>query len=143
MDIVEDLFISEQHPLSLRWAMIEDDGRVAWLYLTVPDSTKPIARCWLYNRIPAPPERNFARGETPVVPLTHAASGEPFTPPAASNVRFLWSTSGHAVAVYFGPDLIGFIASADGPGYSRHLKTSGPYGTPLDRALYSSVFAEA
>lgn len=143
MELDDDLFLSEQHAVSRRCAIVEDDGRAAWLYLTAPDSNRPIAHCWLYNRIAAPPERNFARGEAPVVPLTHAASGEPFQPPPASSLRFRWSVEGHAVAVFFGPELMGFIASPGGPGYSRLLKSAGPYGEPLDTAVYSSVFGEA
>jgi hypothetical protein len=143
MEMDDDLFLSEQHAVSRRHAIMEDDGGVACLYLTARESTRPIARCWLYNRIAAPAERNFARGETPVVPMTHAASGHPFQPPPASSVRLRWSPEGHAVAVFFGPDLMGFIAWPDGPGFSRFLKTAGPYGTPLDSALYSSVFAVA
>ena len=136
----DDLFLSEQHPLSRRWAILEDDGRAAWLYLTEPESTRPIARCWLYNRIPAPPERNFARGETPVVPLTHAASGEPFPPPPVGSIAFRWSDDGQGVAVLFGPELIGFIADPKGPGYSKLLRVLGPYGAPLDADLFSNVF---
>src|SRR6188474_2441390 len=43
-------FESEQHPMSRRWAVVEDDGKVAWLYLTAPDSLKPVATCFLYNQ---------------------------------------------------------------------------------------------
>jgi hypothetical protein len=77
----EDLFISEQHPVSQRWAILEDNGRVAWLYLTEAGSQKPAADCWLYNRVAIPPRFDSARGEAPVVPATHAASGAAQNPP--------------------------------------------------------------
>ncbi len=137
----DDLFLSEQHAHSQRWAIVEDDGCSAWLYLTAPESTKPVASCWLYNRTPAPPERNFARGESSVVPLTHTGSSAPLLPPPAQSVSFRWSASGEAVAVLFGGGLIGFIAGASG--YSKYLKTAGPYGSPLDPGLYISEFGEA
>jgi hypothetical protein len=116
----DDLFLSEQHAHSRRWAVVEDDGSSAWLYLTAPESTKPVAICWLYNR---------------------TTGSEPFQPPSAQSVSFRWSASGEAVAVLFGADLIGFIAGASG--YSRHLKTASPFGSPLDTGLYSSEFGEA
>lgn len=137
---MEDLFVTEQHPLSKRWAILEDDGFVAWLYLSVPDATKPVAECWLYNRVRAPMEPNFQRGETPTVPLPYLVSGEPFVPPAAEDVSFRWSPDGHSVAVHFGPELFGFIKSAARPGYSKLLSRPGPYGAPLDGAIYTNVF---
>ncbi|MFC1759348.1 hypothetical protein ACFL2H_11385, partial [Planctomycetota bacterium] len=47
-------FIDAQHPLSRRFAIFEDSGTSAWLYLTEPDTEKPSADAWVYNRIPAP-----------------------------------------------------------------------------------------
>ena len=48
-----DLFLSDQHPVSRRWAIVEDDGRSGWLYLSEPAATRVAAHCWLYNRIAA------------------------------------------------------------------------------------------
>lgn len=139
----QGLFLSEQHGLSLRWAILEDDGDAAWLYLTEPDGTKPVADCWLYNSVSAPPERNFERGDTPVVPLTHTAYAPPFTPPAPETVAFNWTSDGHSVAIFFGDQLMGFIANSGPHGHSKLLSCSGPYGSPLDEALYASTFQEA
>ena len=38
-----DLFIDAQHSLSRRFAILEDNGTSAWLYLTEPDTEKPSA----------------------------------------------------------------------------------------------------
>src|SRR5438132_230494 len=81
MTASQDLFVSEQHPVSRRWAVIEDDGRAAWLYLTEPDTRKPVADCWLYNRVPTPPHFDSVRDEPPVVPQTHAGMGATSQPP--------------------------------------------------------------
>jgi hypothetical protein len=50
----ENLFLDSQHSTSRRFAVLEDNGTSAWLYLTEPDSRTPVADAWVYNRIPAP-----------------------------------------------------------------------------------------
>jgi hypothetical protein len=137
----DDLFLSEQHPRSRRWAVVEDDGTTAWMYLTGPDRQKPVADCWLYNRVEAPSVFSSSRGSAPVAPATHVVDRracEP--PPRRDQVRFEWSSDGDAVAVHFGPELIGFIAATERRGFSKNLSTSGPFGSPIDRALYERLF---
>ena len=139
----DGLVISAQHARSRRWAILEDDGRAAWLYLTEPDSTKPVADCWLYNSVPAPQERNFKRGETPVVPLTHTHHAAPFPAPAVEEVALTWSPDGNSVAALFKGQVMGFIANLGPRGHSRLLCVAGPYGEVLDDALYERVFSDA
>jgi hypothetical protein len=138
----QELFLSEQHPVSRRWAIIEDDGRVAWLYLTEPDTRKPVADCWLYNRVPTPAHFDSARGEPPVVPQTHAGVDATSQPPSAESVRLRWSRDGESVAVFFDAELIGFIAPGQKRGFSRHIRVSGPFGSVLDTELFQRVFVE-
>jgi hypothetical protein len=140
MPASQDLFVSEQHPVSHRWAVIEDDGRVAWLYLTEPDSEKPAADCWLYNRVPSPTQFASERGESPVVPQTHVAESAGFQPPTEESVHLRWSHDGESVAVLFDSELIGFIVRGQKRGFSKHLRASGPFGSVLDRELFDSVF---
>ena len=141
--IDDGLFVTAQHPFSRRWAIVDDDGRAAWLYLTAPDSQAPIADCWLYNRVPAPAGCDVARGEPPVVPASYTETAEPFAPPPEESVRVLWSPDGESVAVYFDDQLMGFIANATGPGYSALLRVSGPFGQPVDAEMFAATFAVA
>jgi hypothetical protein len=136
----EDLFLSEQHQHSRRWAIVEDDGVTAWLYLTEPDSTRPVAHCWLYNRVHAPEGIAFNRGETPVVPAQYVVSTSPSVAPSAASVRFRWAPRGDGVAVLFGQELIGYISELGGPGHSKNIKVPGPFGVPLDLEGYAQVF---
>lgn len=138
----DDLFLSQQHPYSRRWAIIEDDGTTGWLYLTAPDSTKPVAHCWLYNRIKAPAGRIFGRGDTPIVPADFLVDSAPFPAPPATSVHFRWTHDGQGVAVLLDKVLVGYIAKPGGSGYSKNLKSSGPYGSPLDYSAYTQVFGE-
>jgi hypothetical protein len=109
-------FESEQHPLSRRWAVVEDDGEVVWLYLSAPESLEPIAACFLY-RSSSPPVARFSEG-----------------------IHFRWSVDGNSVAVLIGELLVGFIAHAKRPGFSRLLKVAGSLGNPFDTALYERTF---
>ncbi len=142
MTASQDLFVSEQHPISRRWVVIEDDGRVAWLYLTEPDTRKPVADCWLYNRVATPPQFDSVRGQPPVVPQTHAGTGATLQPPVRESVRLRWSPGGESVAVFFDAELIGFVVQGQKRGFSRHIRVSGPFGSVLDRELFQRVFVE-
>ena len=139
------IFLAQQHPVSKRHAIVDDDGRACWLYLTAPDSHEPVADAWLCNRVAAPASCDRAAGDPspddpPVVPVRYVVDPEPRVPPPVERVRLQWSTDGHSVAAYFDGDLMGFIAYAAGPGHSAHLRASGPYGEPLDADLFSAVF---
>jgi hypothetical protein len=141
----QELLVSEQHPTSRRWAIVEDDGVSAWLYLTAPEAAKPVADCWLYNRVPAPPDselRNW-RGGPPPVSASFADPAALMAPPEEPAVRLQWSDDGEAVAVFFGPQLAGFIAPAESRGLSRNLQASGPFGHPLDETLYRALSGPA
>jgi hypothetical protein len=48
------LFLRERHPNSGRTATFEDDGTLAWLYLSGPGTTAPIADAWVCNRVSPP-----------------------------------------------------------------------------------------
>ncbi len=109
-----NLFVSEQHPVSRRWAVVEDDGSVAWLYLTEPGTETPVAKCWLYNKEVLPRSR------------------------AQDAVWFKWSQDGESVAVLFAEELVGFIAT--GHGFSKNLSKPGTLGSPIDRKLYENLF---
>ena len=138
----EEVFLSEQHPISRRWAVLEDDGLSAWLYLTEPDSEKPAADCWIYNRVSSPElaATYLSRGIGPPAALEVIGEGALMNPANSLEFRLVWSADGESVALFFEASLMGFIASGHERGYSRNLKQSSPWGNPLDRTLYGSVF---
>ena len=141
----EHAFLSEQHPVSRRWAIVEDDGRVAWLYLTAPDSAKPVSDCWLYNRVPAPAECDLdamRAGDAPIAPQTVAGPGALMSP-SQDALRVRWSADGESVAVFVTDELLGFIPAGHRRGFSRHLTVSGAFGNVLDPYLFTSVFEPA
>ena len=89
-----------------------------------------------------PPQFDGARGEMPVVPATHAASGATRNTPLEKSVYFRCAPDGESVAVLFDSELMGFIAHAQRPGFSRNIQVSGPFGNILDMELYRSVFGQ-
>jgi hypothetical protein len=138
----EELFESAQHPGSRRWAVVEDDGRVAYLYLCKPDSTTPVADCFLYSRASLKPDSLEEDGGAPVVPDNYLVSAAPHLPPSSDAVQLRWSDDGESVAVLFGGVLMGFIAKGSRFGFSRLIAKSGPFGSPLDVELYERTFVQ-
>jgi hypothetical protein len=106
---------SEQHPLSRRWAVIEDDGEVVWLYLSAPGAHEIVAACFLYRH-----------ADQPALYL--------------DDVHFRWSSDGESVAVHFEGVLVGFIVNGEQRGFSRLLTTVGALGAPLDVSLFERTF---
>ena len=124
---------------------MEDDGASAWLYLTAPETTKPAADCWLYNRVPAPADaelRNW-RGGPPPASQSFAGPGALMVVEDEGAVRIQWSANGEAVAVFVNAQLLGFIAPDEAHGFSRHLLASGPFGKTLDETLFRALFESA
>lgn len=134
---------SEQHPHSRRWAVVGDEGDSVWLYLTAPDSQRPIADCWLLNTIPAPDDVSAYRASKSAPAATREFAGPHArgVVPEARAVRFQWSADGESVAVVVADELLGFIAAGQPRGFSRHLIAEGPFGHPLDQRLYADLFS--
>src|SRR5262249_18698401 len=138
------LLKSEQNLRSRRWAVVADEGDSVWLYLTAPDSERPVADCWLLNTVPAPEDLTAYREARSVPAATREFVGPHArgVVPDAGAVRFQWSVDGESVAVFVADELLGFIASGERRGFSIHLIAEGPFGRPLDQQLYASLFRE-
>jgi hypothetical protein len=140
--MTDELLRSEQHPRSGRWAVFEDDGTSAWLYLTQPNTMEPVADCWLYNRVPAPAPGDVQRyRDGPPPASTDYASTDSTRPmPDEAAIAFRWSPDGESVAVWIEQEPVGFIAHGQPRGFARHVKKTGPWGQTWDPALYQSLF---
>ncbi|MHC4694986.1 MAG: hypothetical protein ACYS67_19825 [Planctomycetota bacterium] len=138
----ENLFINDQNPQSLRFAVIEDDGNSAWLYLTECDSPKPVADVWLYNRIPAPPMEDIQsyRGGPPPAARGYVSDSALCMTPKNHEWRFLWSTDRESVAVTRDGVPVACIVAGQKRGYSRELNKDGPWGNTWSDELYDEIF---
>jgi hypothetical protein len=138
-------FHSERHPISRRWAVFEDDGVSGWLYLTAPDEERPVADCWVYNRIPAPTAemaRGYAEsGSPPPACVDYVGPEALYTGADRPQVQLRWAEDGESVAVLIDQVALGAIIAGGGSGggFSRHLTRPGPWGQPWnERAVFST-----
>jgi hypothetical protein len=99
----------------LRHAVIEDDGEVAYLYLTEPGRQNVVASALIYSRIN-------------------------FPDPTAYDWTFLWSNEGESVAVLADGRPLACIVGAVGPGYSRGLEAASSLGHAWDDTTFARVF---
>ena len=138
----ETLFLEDKHRASRRRAVLEDDGTSVWLYLTEPNSRKPAADAWVYNRIPAPPTEDIEsyRGGPPPAAQGYASEHAVCDDPLAHEWSFIWSTDGESVAVAKDGQPMAFIISGQKRGYSRELVQDGPWGHPWSQKLFRSKF---
>jgi hypothetical protein len=138
----EELFQAERHPLSLRHAIIEDNGYCAWLYLTESATTQPIADVWVYNRIESPPAeqiRSF-RPSPPPAAAGYASNAAQFLTPQNCEWRFRWSSNGNSVALFRDGEVHAFILAGQKHGYCRLLIKEGPRGKLWDDEVYKTAF---
>jgi hypothetical protein len=133
---------SGPHSVSGNYAYLDDDGDSAWLYLTGRGGLGIVADCWLYNR------RNFDRSDLsswprdrpPPAPNDSIEARALRASPPPDAVSFLWNSGGDSVAVSVEEEVLGFIAAGSKRGHSLYLRTTGPWGSPFDGALFKRIF---
>ena len=125
-------FISEQHPLSRRHAILEDDGTSAWLYLTAPDEPRPVADVFVYNRhAPADCVKDAAGSAPPPIVKAFAAPEAVVSAPERSAWRFRWSADGESVALQRDGVAVALIPSGRRRGFTSAVVAECPWGAPL------------
>jgi hypothetical protein len=136
---------SEQHPTSKLWVVLEDNGVVAWLYLTEGDSYRIIADCWVYNRGAAVEEAEVEkyRGSPPPAPHTFAAPEATMRRAKKGDVSFRWSRNGKAAAVALSGHVTAFVAVTFKRGWAVGLKRTGPWGGKWSPRRYSRTFGDS
>ena len=140
--MIESLFLSERHANSKKAVLLVDEGASVWCYLTESGGSRPIADCWLLNTVEAPENLDAFVQEKAAPPATRrfVADTAQRALPAAEAVQFQWSEDGESVAIYVEQKLLGFIARNNRRGYSANLSEEGPFGSPLDHDLFSTLF---
>jgi hypothetical protein len=137
-------FLSETHALSKRCAVFEDDGVVAYLYLSQPGSQTIVADAWVYNRVdaPDPADVNSYRPDPPPAAQGFAGERAQVSQPFARRWSFCWSADGHSVAICADGTPLAFIRAARRPGFSRNLNQTGPWGEPWSEEIYAATFGD-
>ncbi len=126
----------------MKAVVLVDEGSSVWCYLTAPGGNHPIAECWILNTVEAPENLDAFDQTESAPPATRrfVADSAKRAVPAAEAVKFQWSEDGESVAIYVEQELLGFIAGNSPRGYSANLREEGPFGSPLDPELFSTLF---
>lgn len=138
-----NIFIESYNEASGRWAIFEDNGVSAWLYLTEKDIPNPIEDCWIYNRI-VPPSFVKIKEYQPQPPPASADVTDDrsiYLSPNKKLISFLWSKDGNAVALLYNNTPLGFIVEGRDRGYSKYLLKISPWGNMFDEKLFEKIFA--
>lgn len=140
--MTQNLFLSEMHPVSRRFAELEDDGTSAWLYLTEPNTRRVVADAWVYNRVapPRPEEANSFRPTPPPAALGFAIARALCASPERHEWGFAWSDDGGSVAVTKDGQAVACIIAGNKRGYSRELVRDGPWGNAWSDAAFARAF---
>ena len=135
-------FLSEQHETSGRYAIFEDDGASAWLYITEPGTTQPVADAWVYNRVAAPTmeEVQSYRDQPPPAAQGFISDAARCDNPEQHEWSFLWSDDGEAVAILRDDLAMACILLDQSVSYSRNLVQTGPWGGEWNETAFASRF---
>jgi hypothetical protein len=138
------LLASFESPDNEMRAVIEDDDRVAYLYLWPVDEAdiidSPIAAdVWLYNVAPAPTDRSHIKpGEAPLNLAGFAGDNAdgPVTDPGDVEVRWVWEPApvGWVVHLYLRGSYWARLAPGERPGRCILARRDGPMARRLDPA---------
>ena len=140
-----DLFVSEQHEISRRNVVVEDDGTVGWLYLTEPDGLDFASVVWVYNRIRAPVGVDKEKYYESPPPCCQGFAGPEamMDTPREEDVQFEWGDDGNAVALFIQGRLMAVAVAGSKYGYSRNVIKDGPWGSPLDKRIYRRLIGKS
>lgn len=141
-DMLQQLFMDSHHPSSNRFAIFEDDGTSAWLYLTEPGNLTLASDAWIYNRIEAPPASKIKsyRGGPPPAAIGYASETALCKLPQAHDWQIIWAFDGQSVALTKDGIPVGCIISDLKTSYSRELIKDGPWGKPWSVRVFESYF---
>ena len=141
--MADEIFISDVHPLSKRWAILDDNGNSAWLYLSVPGEQRPEKDAFAYSPVPPAATLNVEainRGEPPILPAELASDAAQISAADSAEVSFLWSADGESLALAYQDRLLAMIVAGSERGYSAALSQPSDFGLPWDEAVFEQWF---
>ncbi len=148
-----EVILEEHSPGGDLQAVVEQDRRVAYLYLFGPEAAgQGVKSCWVRNLEPAPETLDVStmqQGQAPLLPRQDTAHPEGAPPLKSEDLRLVWLEDGHGVALF---ERGGALPLAVLPpwsghngmsGYARDCLAAGPLAWPLnpDNALLPRIEA--
>lgn len=139
-----DIFICSHNPVSGRLAILDDNERVAFLYLTQRGTQKPEKDAIAYMRL-TPPEtvdsKQMAKeGEAPLLSSEFATVEAVIANPSEKDFSFQWSSTGEAAVLLYKNLPIALVSASEKRGYSRSVSKENPLANPWNSRLYASLF---
>jgi hypothetical protein len=132
--MAEDIFIHSYSEASGRFAILDDNGKVAFLYLTKSGSQQPEKDAIAYMRN-APPKnadwREMAKaGESPLLSHDFATVDAVIPDALASEFSFRWSSDGKSVALIYKGSPIALVSASEKCGYSKAVSKANALADP-------------
>ena len=135
-DQVETLLF-ERSPFDNLDAIVEQDGRVVYLYLSGSEEFG-VRACWVRNLVEGPlalSQAEMLQGLPPVLPRIHCHTNQPGPVPKAEELRVVWFTEGNGLALLEGEELLAVIppwSGIDGfHGYARDCASENEICWPM------------
>jgi hypothetical protein len=151
-----EILLEETSPLGTVAAVVEDDGRVVYLYLHYlnldEDDPQRMKVCWVRNRLAAPrklDEAAMERGDAPLMPASHCVDPGPGRPLEPDALRIVWLEECDAAALVEHDETLAVIpwwsGTGDFSGYARDCLGQGPFAWELspDNAMHERIVAAA
>jgi len=110
--MADDIFLQSESPVSHRHAVLEDDGAIAYLYLTEPGSIRPVRDAVAYTRLA----------------------------PAAAEFSFVWAADGESVALLRNGQPLALSTAREKLGYSKAVRAPSPLAHPWSEERFRELF---
>ncbi len=138
--MAEEIILQVEHPKSRRMAILEDNEKVAYLYLTQPGVPRPARDAVVYSRVALLPSVDWKKlketGEPPQLAADVASSRAVIADPKAKEFSFRWSQDGHSVALLRNGEPIAMATARDALGYSKAIAKRSRLAKAWDEKRY-------
>ena len=141
--LAQGIYLQSFSAASTRYAVLEDDGYVAYLYICGPNTLTPERSVVVYSRRPPVAKVDWwelqQTGDTAPISRDIASGEAVIAQPAAQEFTFKWSRAGDAVALLRRGKPLAYVA-AEQPGRSKAVAKQSPLAVPWDQRAYESLF---
>ncbi|MCA6059616.1 hypothetical protein HUF18_07475 [Thalassolituus sp. ST750PaO-4] len=141
-----EIFIHSHNPTSNRFAILEDNESIAFLYLTEVGTQRPVKDAVVYSRKPLIPKFDWEKvketADAPPLSQDVASSEAIITTPSEGEFSFKWSFDGNAVALLRNGEPIAFASASEEYGFSKAISKPNPLANAWDQELYEFTFRE-
>ena len=138
-----EIFFEERNPVSGRYAILEDNGTSAWLYLT-PQSGKGIEKdAFVYSPIEPREVLNkseIENGKSPILTKNMSSASAVIENATRDQLSLVWSENGESVAVLYEGSPVAMIVEGERTGFSKSLSKDSFFGKPWEQGIYDRYF---